>query len=458
MLLVSNNTFRGAERGESPASDGCDGCAFGWLVRRICFATLAFPCILIFGAAFLQCGGLVLEPSSDGGNDRTDAAEAGVVGDATPDQTNMRHVGTEGGLAHVGQDVVAFPDVTEQDAPEQDASEQDVIEQDVVEQDVIEHDVVPGCVSGAPCEPAACAIGTTECSDAGTISCVATGTSANGSACDAGGTVCFNGSCVFCSPGAACAAANPCQQAIIVCSNGASVCTAQGNVPDGTPCGTSGICCGGTCGACTTVDTCSGTGCDATCNAGVFACGGSCVNSTNDNAACGATCRVCPAGSTCISFSCTIEYGDFTPFACNTVDGLFSANFLLGQSITIPQSITVTNLGVVGAATGGDAILALYTNVGGVPTALVAETTTAGTPLEAGSNQILVTSPVNVAPGSYWIMGEYDATVSLCVDNATSETDDFIAVTFGTVPSSFGTVGTDTRVQNINYYVVGVLP
>jgi hypothetical protein len=118
----------------------------------------------------------------------------------------------------------------------------------------------------------------------------------------------------------------------------------------------------------------------------------------------------------------------------------------------------LTSLGVVGEATGGDAILALYTDVAGVPSALVAETTTTGTPLEAGNNQILVTSPVAVAAGSYWIMGEYNTTVSLCVDSVTTNTDDFTAVTFGTVPSSFGTAGSDTRVQDINYYVVGILP
>jgi hypothetical protein len=122
--------------------------------------------------------------------------------------------------------------------------------------------------------------------------------------------------------------------------------------------------------------------------------------------------------------------------------------------VTISESISVTNLGVVAAASGAQGILALYSDVDGSPSALLAETVS--TILGAGSNQILVISRVSVSAGSYWIVGEYNAPASICVDGATSNVIDSVATAYGTVPATFGTP-TMLAGADINYYVGGIL-
>jgi hypothetical protein len=123
--------------------------------------------------------------------------------------------------------------------------------------------------------------------------------------------------------------------------------------------------------------------------------------------------------------------------------------------VTIPEGITVTNLGVVGAASGAQGILALYSDVGGAPSALLAET--ASTMISGGPNQILVTSVVPVTAGIYWIVGEYNAPASICVNNSTNNVIESVTIAlYGTVPATFGTPTTMTG-ADINYYVGGIL-
>jgi hypothetical protein len=466
-----------------------------WLVVIACFGLPALS------AGTLQCGGSEVSApvvsSSEGGDDRTvigDAEESDASRDAARNRGNTHEASADVTLADVGPDVVA----------------QDAREQDVREEDAVEHDVLTGCVSGLSCVPGVCATGSTECSDAGEMLCVPTGSSANGSLCDAGGTVCSDGSCVPCAAGATCASANPCQQAAIACSTGAPVCTEVGNIPDGTSCGTNEVCSGGSCVACTTgmpctlsnpcqtggltscntgqescvatgnvtdgttcgtsalccsgvcatcststnaTNSCLGTTCNVTCEPGFSMCSGLCLFTISDNNACGASCVACPAGSTCINSSCVAEYGDVAPFSpCNAE--AFGPGHLAGQMVTISESISVTNLGVVAAAGGVQGILALYSDVAGSPSALLAETVSAS--IVAGNNQILVISQVSVSAGNYWIVGEYNAPASICVDGATSNVIDSVAISYGTVPATLGTPTTSTG-ADINYYVGGIL-
>lgn len=246
-------------------------------VRRCSFFAIARFGAPVLCAGALQCGELQapapVVSSSEGGDDRT------VTGDAEESDAS-REVGADVTLADVGPDVMA----------------QDALEQDVREQDVVEQDALTGCVSGLSCVPGACATGSTECSDAGEMSCVPTGTSVNGSACDAGGTVCSDGSCVPCSAGATCASANPCQQAAIACSTGAPVCTELGNMPDGTSCGTNEVCSRGICVACTAGLPCAlsnpcQTGELTSCNTGEESCVA--TGNVTDGTTCGTSALCC---------------------------------------------------------------------------------------------------------------------------------------------------------------------
>jgi hypothetical protein len=153
---------------------------------------------------------------------------------------------------------------------------------------------------------------------------------------------------------------------------------------------------------------------------------------------------------------CTIEYGYFTAFSpCNTGNMVqdFTAGFLLGQQVTIGSSITVTHLGVIGNAGGAQGILALYNQDGtGKPSTLVTKTAAAN--IVAGSNTIPVATSANVAAGTYWIMAEYSATSSICVDTSTSNQIYYVSESFGTVPTTFPSPLSEKSVD-INYYVVG---
>lgn len=126
--------------------------------------------------------------------------------------------------------------------------------------------------------------------------------------------------------------------------------------------------------------------------------------------------------------------------------------------MTISQNVTVTSLGVVGqAATGAQGILALYSNSGGAPGTLVAQT--ASTTINAGANQIPVTSAVPVAAGTYWILAEYNATAAICIDNAKTNLLEYTTVTtYGVLPTTFGAPTMVPNDVDINYYVFGILP
>jgi hypothetical protein len=184
-------------------------------------------------------------------------------------------------------------------------------------------------------------------------------------------------------------------------------------------------------------------------------CGGQCVNITNDDGACGPSCRVCPGGSHCVEQQCTAQYGDdtaFSPCATGSI-AVFSPGYLLGETVAVQSTITLSGLGVIGNPGGTTAILALYTDSGGAPAELVARTAVA--PIGAGPNLIPVEPPTPMlAPGTYWILAEYSGMATLCVDSATTNPTAYEAVPFGTVPASLQST-TTYPAEDINYYLVG---
>jgi len=164
------------------------------------------------------------------------------------------------------------------------------------------------CTTGLACVPAVCVTGVTACSASGTTTCSVVGPALPGTSCEGG--VCFDSGCVPCNAGANCADAGSCVEMSIMCTTGAPVCSAGGNTPNGTPCGTNLYCDNGTCAACTNDASCAPTG--APCHVGSVTCadggiictdqgtlqmnGYSCgMNQVCDNGACNA----CTAGGTC---------------------------------------------------------------------------------------------------------------------------------------------------------------
>jgi hypothetical protein len=317
------------------------------------------------------------------------------------------------------------------------------------------------CASGVACNPSGnpCQTGVTSCAS-GAPTCVPMGNAPDGASCGAG-EVCSKGACTACVAGAPCTpAGNPCQIGATSCSTGQATCLSTGDVADGTAC-TVGICCGGTCAACSTpaanqTITCSVKTCTFACKSGYSMCdGGACVDTTSNSSACGPSCMVCPSGTSCANSKCgTVKYGYSTEFSCGGAVGPFGAGILWGEPITISTPITVTTLGLFAnnPAVGVHAILALYTDSAGAPSRL--KTYTASTAITNGDNALPVLSAVSVPAGTYWIAGEYDASASICTDVNTQNLQAYVSVTYGTVPDPFGT-GTTPMGVDINYYVVG---
>jgi len=162
------------------------------------------------------------------------------------------------------------------------------------------------CAAGSACTPAnPCRTGTVVCTTGAPV-CTENADKPNGTSCGAG-MVCTAGQCTVCQQGAACTPMNPCHQGTLSCSTGTPVCTDKGTLaPAGTSCGTDKVCSAvGACGDCKVGASCAVTGrpCrtgTTTCNTGAPVCveQGNVANGTS----CG-TNLVCSAG---ICMSCTV--------------------------------------------------------------------------------------------------------------------------------------------------------
>jgi hypothetical protein len=321
------------------------------------------------------------------------------------------------------------------------------------------------CVPAAQCEPGnppnACQTGTTSCID-GQAMCTATGDAPDGTACGTNG-VCASGACTSCVANAPCLpGGNACETGVTSCGTGQSTCVSTGALADGTSCGASGICCGGACATCSTTtnatEACTSSHiCAVSCDSGLFLCGGTCVDTTSDSSACGASCRVCPAGSTCVASRCSTEYGDFRAFSPCNPSALIPAGYLVAELVSLPASTHVVGLGVIGNPGNVLSVMALYTDVNGAPSTLVTQTSPSA--IVPGPNVLPVIDLVTSSGGattSYWIVGEFNANVSVCEDTATDNPIYYGMVTFGTIPANFTSVGALTGVDSFdyNFYVV----
>jgi len=170
------------------------------------------------------------------------------------------------------------------------------------------NDAAPDGGCNGTCTPAVCQSGTLSC-DGGAPVCTPTGNSLDGTTCDAG-AVCNKGACSACAAGTDCTPQGSCLKKTNVCTSGSPVCTDNGNVQDGLPCGTNLYCNGGKCEPCT-----NGNGCTpptAPCNKGSVVCSGGTASCTdtgspaNDGTSCGTNlvckggaCVTCTAGTSC---------------------------------------------------------------------------------------------------------------------------------------------------------------
>ena len=102
--------------------------------------------------------------------------------------------------------------------------------------------------------------------------------------------------------------------------------------------------------------------------------------------------------ATSSSWAGTITIGQTS--VLTTADG-GNANLLLAQSATLSQTATIQSMSFYVTAAAGQLVLGVYNSVNGGPGQRLASTG-AFTPI-VGWNTQPVTSPVSLAPGTYWL-------------------------------------------------------
>jgi hypothetical protein len=83
-----------------------------------------------------------------------------------------------------------------------------------------------------------------------------------------------------------------------------------------------------------------------------------------------------------------------------------SPNYLLGFPVMVVDGGDLVGFGMSGTATGARVRLALYSDSGGVPDRLVAESV--GGAYVDGVNSFAPAAPATIQRGKYWLMGLYD--------------------------------------------------
>ncbi len=168
------------------------------------------------------------------------------------------------------------------------------------------------CVQGADCTPAgACTQSLIQCGSGAPVCTATTTPVAAGTSCGTNLVCSGTGTCVTCAAGTACTSTNACHTAAITCGTGAPVCTDNGNVANGTTCGTNQVCNAGTCTACT-----AGVACTSTnpCHTAATSCAtGTSVCTDTGNVAAGTSCgtgQVCSSTGTCVA---CVQGQDCTP-------------------------------------------------------------------------------------------------------------------------------------------------
>ena len=133
-----------------------------------------------------------------------------------------------------------------------------------------------------------------------------------------------------------------------------------------------------------------------------------------------------------------------------------SPDYLLGPAIVVPSDMTLTALALIGKAATANVRMALYSDSGGAPDALIVET--ASTPVPVGVLEIPVT-PTALPAGTYWIMAVYDTSASIGILSTPHKKGKglslYQSMSFSSaMPDPFGTASLNLN-QVFNYYIVG---
>jgi hypothetical protein len=171
---------------------------------------------------------------------------------------------------------------------------------------------------------------------------------------------------------------------------------------------------------------------------------------------CGASsvCNVTVTANTTVT--ATFTGGSYTAGNVTDLGGAqsISPNYLLGSQVVVPTGGTLLKFGIISRDAGPRVRFGLYTNVGGNPGTLVAQSAVAGTTLVVGSQEFNPTGAVTLPAGTYWLFGLFDVTTSVGGEAMPSGVViDYNSLAFGSaMPTNFGTPMTYTG-SRFNYWI-----
>ncbi|MBL8620527.1 MAG: hypothetical protein JNK64_04460 [Myxococcales bacterium] len=167
-----------------------------------------------------------------------------------------------------------------------------------------------------------------------------------------------------------------------------------------------------------------------------------------------AVCNITITANTSVTATFTggsVTYGNVTDLGGSQS---ISPNYLLGSQVVVTTGGTLQKFGIISRDAGPRVRFGLYTNVGGNPGTLVAQTATAGTALAVGVQELNPTATVSLPAGTYWLFGLFDVTTNVGGEAMPSGVViDYISLPFANpMPSSFGAPQTYTG-SKFNYYL-----
>lgn len=150
----------------------------------------------------------------------------------------------------------------------------------------------------------------------------------------------------------------------------------------------------------------------------------------------------------CNPFTTLSRYGETSDFG---VAGTFTANFLLGTSLDVPQNSILKGFGYWGYDDTTNFRMALYTDSGGEPDQLVAETGPIA--MEFGEQEVTI-AEANLPAGTYWVMGHYETSSPGVGQGTDSTTIKFISLPFSSDPPQTYPAASTYTGGSFNYWIV----
>ncbi len=130
----------------------------------------------------------------------------------------------------------------------------------------------------------------------------------------------------------------------------------------------------------------------------------------------------------------------------------YGTGYLTGFQVSLPETTTLRQFGLVTTDRGPNVIMAVYADVGGLPGALVAST--ASTPVSGADQRIAPLAETPLPAGTYWVFAEFSGPVRLRATQAASTSMSWASHNFGSpLPAAIPSLKTPRGERPSLYFV-----